>query len=236
MSLSPNVDDVEMQPACTPNTAPVILEMKPRRQPIRAPAGAVLIVTDDGSTRTIIHAKAGEIMQIEGTPSSFQARVRKSSSNKRRACVGAFSFSDTIDAAQYFEREPMILIARKVKRGSAENVWQIAHGNARTGGIACAACRSETCESITNKKGIIKVLPNTRWACITKFGKVGARVWNQDSGSRKRRRTSKVDAFVESSRAKAKDGLGIPFHELYSLDANAVRSRLSKLEASRLPP
>ena len=238
MSLSPNVDDdlCGSPPVVSPNTAPVVLEIDQRPRRISAPAGAVVIMTDDASTRTIVQAKPGEIVQIGGAPTSFKARVPRSRKKNPRTCSGAFSFSDTIDAPAYYPREPTVLIARKVKRGNAANIWQIALGNVKTGVVSCAECQSETCESITNKEGTIKILPNTRWACITKLGKVGARLWDQVPGPRKRRRTSKVDAFVESSRAKAKDGLAIPFHELYSLDANAVRSRLSKLEASRLPP
>lgn len=204
--------------------APVVLEMSPKRV-INAPHGAVVVMTDAAGTRTIVQAGPGHVVNVNGDPTSFRARVPA----KPRPCAGAFSFSDDIDAPRYYQREPLVLIARKVRRGAAANIWQVALGNSKMGTIACAACQSEQCESITNKSGTIKVLPNTRWACITRLGKVGARLWDDQHGQRKRRRTSRLDRFVEKSKANAKEGLGIPFDELYKLNADAVKAKLERV-------
>ena len=179
-------------------------------------------MTDAAGTRTIVQARPGESVNVNGKPTSFRARVPA----KPRPCAGAYSFTDDIDAPRYYQREPLVLIARKVRRGAAANIWQVGLGNAKTGTIVCAACQSDQCESITNKSKTIKVLPNTRWACITRLGKVGARLWDDQQDQRKRRRTSRLDRFVEKSKANAKEGLGIPFDELYKLNADAVKAKL----------
>ena len=223
MSLSPNVEDW-IPPTTSPNTAPVVLEMSPTRS-VDAPYGAVVVMTDATATRTIIQARPGDVVRINGEPTSFKARVPA----KPKPCAGAFSFSDDIDAPKYYQREPLVLIARKIRRGAAANIWQVALGSAKTGKIVCAACQSETCESIVNKSGIIKVLPNTRWACITRLGKVGARLWDEAHDQRKRRRKSKLDQFVEKSKANAKAGISVPFDELYSLNADAVKAKLKRI-------
>lgn len=141
---------------------------------------------------------------------------------KRARCTGILRASITSKLAiEYATREQMYIVAKRTSHKRVKGWWMVMHMNAKTKQVSCPACGSSHSE---------KQAANQSWVRVAASGDIV-----KLPSVKEQKLSSKLASFLSESKVRARRGLKPRFEQLYSLDPNVLRAKLTSLKPPTSP-